>query len=162
MLHCIGVDAQYLRVLKFSERTPVAPGVFVTAIDANHCPGAALLYFETSWGQFLHSGDMRWDPATMRSNPQLAALASKALAQGRGMDVLFLDTTFCNKQATFPAQPIVLREIADMCAAFLEGATRPLMLVGTYTIGKERVLLALAERFRSRVFVSPEKYASTR
>jgi L-ascorbate metabolism protein UlaG (beta-lactamase superfamily) len=43
----------------------VLQGVTVTAIDANHCPGAVMLLFEVptldgSVNRILHTGDCRW------------------------------------------------------------------------------------------------------
>ena len=34
--------------------------VCVTAIDANHCPGAAMFIFEGYFGKILYTGDFRY------------------------------------------------------------------------------------------------------
>lgn len=76
------------RVLTVLVYEPVLiEGVRVTALDANHCPGALLLLFELPDGRrILHTGDMRWD----ESMKQYSAFASGAI------DELYLDTTFCD------------------------------------------------------------------
>ena len=75
-------------LLHFTVDQPVlVEGVTVTAMDANHCPGALLLLFELPDGRrILHTGDMRWDEC----------MKSYAAIAGRPIDELYLDTTFCD------------------------------------------------------------------
>lgn len=76
------------------------PGVEVTLIDANHCPGAVQFLFLLPDGtRVIHSGDMRFCEGLMQ-NP--------LLEQFRGADMLYLDTTYCNPRYCFPAQVSVL------------------------------------------------------
>lgn len=78
-------------------------GTRVTFLDANHCPGAAMLVFEASPGvaggqarrPVLHTGDCRL-VAPMQRLPALARL--------RGRADLILDTTYCDPQYQFPSQ----------------------------------------------------------
>ena len=76
---------ELLRVLPFDERVALGDGVFVTAIDANHCPGAAQLLFEGLPGgkRVLHTGDFRFCDA-MTLHPALAA------ARDAGIDAVYL------------------------------------------------------------------------
>jgi DNA cross-link repair 1A protein len=65
----------------------VIEGVTVTLLEANHCPGAALIHFRLSDGKTcLHTGDFRASK-TMQSHP--------LLQRGR-VNLVYLDTTYCN------------------------------------------------------------------
>ena len=78
-------------------------GVEVTLLDANHCPGAVVIIFKLRNGQtYLHTGDFR---AT-------AALAKHPSLLGKRIDILYLDTTYCDPQYKFPEQQKTLDYIA--------------------------------------------------
>jgi DNA cross-link repair 1A protein len=87
-----GVDASLFRELQLDTPAVVEEeeGVTVTAVDANHCPGAVMLFFETPQGRVLHSGDCRAS-SSMQQNPVLQR------ARARGLELLFLDTTYCHQ-----------------------------------------------------------------
>ena len=74
-------------------------GTRITFVDANHCPGAAMIVFEAAGPghrrPVLHTGDCRL-VRSMQAHPALAAL--------RGRADLILDTTYCDPAYTFPSQ----------------------------------------------------------
>uniref|UniRef100_A0A1D1ZYG4 SAM domain-containing protein n=1 Tax=Auxenochlorella protothecoides TaxID=3075 RepID=A0A1D1ZYG4_AUXPR len=130
-------------------------GTRVTFLDANHCPGAAMLVFEASPGvaggqarrPVLHTGDCRL-VAPMQRLPALARL--------RGRADLILDTTYCDPQYQFPSQDEVLSFVIDAVKAEAFNP-KTLFLFGSYTIGKERVFLEAARVLRQKVYVSATK-----
>lgn len=176
----LGVDAQYVHALPMD--TPVRlPGteVHVTLIDANHCPGACILLFEGRQTtrpaapmrtyRYLHCGDFRACPQQ---------LAHPALQQG--VDLVYLDTTYLNPRYCFPAQPEVIDACVELVKTTVQGhkprkqqatlswnASRAqagapadvLVVVGTYSIGKEKLVLALARALQTSIYcVDARKY----
>ena len=110
--------------------------VWVTLVSANHCPGSAMMVFAFPNGPVhLHTGDFRFH-SKFRQDPVLSALAA-ASANGtgvlrdgfqmsgdlsadegtRGVDTIFLDTTYCAPQHDFPLQSEAVQFVADMVVA---------------------------------------------
>ena len=75
-------------------KATVVEGVRVTPIDANHCPGAAMLHFhDTRTGAtVLHVGDFR-AAACLRSDSPLVSLLDQPPVTS-----LYLDTTYADPQ----------------------------------------------------------------
>ena len=147
-----------LRVLPLGRRVVIAGGCAVTLLDANHCPGAAMVLFEPPppAPPTLHTGDCRWDDARMRAalEPHLAALRDRSALR------VVLDTTYgCPlARATFPPAAEAAAFVAAAVAAEAFNP-RTLFLFGTYTIGKEAVFLAAARAAGKRVYCGAAKRA---
>ena len=118
----------------------------VTLLDANHCPGAVLFLFKIGGEYHLHTGDMRYHPK-MKLYPEL---------QNIQLSTLYLDTTYCNDDYSFPPQDEAIESTLEIMKK--ERKPRTLFVVGSYTIGKERVFLRAAQEFKTKVFVMPDKY----
>uniref|UniRef100_A0A668A597 DNA cross-link repair 1A protein n=1 Tax=Myripristis murdjan TaxID=586833 RepID=A0A668A597_9TELE len=142
------VAEQYVHILPMN--TPVTvEGVRVILLDANHCPGAAMLLFFLPDGQtVLHTGDFRADPS-MESYPELLSCR---------VQTLYLDTTYCSPEYTFPSQQEVITFAANTTFELVTLKPRTLVVCGSYSVGKEKVFLALAELLGSKVCLSRDKY----
>ncbi|KAK4315310.1 hypothetical protein Pmani_013481 [Petrolisthes manimaculis] len=144
----LGVSKQYLCPLPLDQPQQVC-GVEVTLLDANHCPGAVLFLFKLSNGlTVLHTGDFRAHPR-MESYP--------ALWNCNNIDSLYLDTTYCNPVYDFPSQEEVVEACVSVAQNHIADNPKTIIVVGSYTIGKERVFKAIAAALDCLVWVSGDK-----
>ncbi|KAG6448827.1 hypothetical protein O3G_MSEX005732 [Manduca sexta] len=150
----LGVNPKCIHVINVDETVRVE-GVEVTAVDANHCPGAVMLIFTLPNGKtLLHTGDFRASP-TMESYP---------IFWNKDIHTIYLDTTYCNPRYDFPTQDQSLEMalyILRQKKLNLEKAGKKfssvLIVCGTYTIGKEKFFLGMARRVGCSVWACPEK-----
>ncbi|KAI8457245.1 DNA repair metallo-beta-lactamase-domain-containing protein [Phakopsora pachyrhizi] len=170
----LGVNDQWIRVLT-DDHTCEVDGVRVTLIDANHCPGSSLFLFEGFHEdlrpfRYLHCGDFRASPVQLRH----PALLNKRI------DICYLDTTYLDPKYCFPPQDQaidacvemvrsrVLKRIdpsSDKPSPNLNGRVNEvfsidgsiLVLVGTYSIGKERILKSIAKALRTKIYCDHKK-----
>jgi DNA cross-link repair 1A protein len=160
----IGVDRKYLHPLPMN--TPVVvltsqgKEVTVTLLDANHCPGAVMFFFEVGkQRRILHVGDFRWNRTKMLLEPSAKLLLCN---EQKRIDELFLDTTYCDPKYVLPTQEEAIQATIEVAVKEVEASKssrqRILMLFGAYTIGKERVYLSVAERLGLKVYVDKRRY----
>lgn len=144
--HKIGIAWDRLHVLPLNKRITVA-GVNLTCFDANHCPGSIIILFEPPNGKaILHTGDFRFS-SEMANNPVL---------QSSHINTLILDTTYCNPRYDFPNQEIVIQFVIEAIQAEAFNP-KTLFLIGSYTIGKERLFTEVARLLQKKIFVGAAK-----
>ncbi|XP_065343216.1 uncharacterized protein LOC135941535 [Cloeon dipterum] len=134
-----------LRVLPMDE-TIVVDGVKVTALDANHCPGAVMLLFQLLDGtNVVHTGDFRFSPS----------MESYSAFWNIQIDVLHLDTTYCNEKYDFESQEEILQLVGNLAEERFQLANKKCLFVcGSYTIGKEKVFLEIARKLNSKIYAA--------
>ncbi|CAB3245612.1 unnamed protein product [Arctia plantaginis] len=150
----LGVPPKCIHVLKIDETIRVE-GVEVTAVEANHCPGAVMLVFTLPNGKtLLHTGDFRASPA-MESYP---------IFWNKDIHTIYLDTTYCNPRYDFPTQEqslemalYILRQKKQSLEKAGKKFSSVLIVCGTYTIGKEKFFLGMSRRVGCAVWACPEK-----
>uniref|UniRef100_A0A2K6SZ02 DNA repair metallo-beta-lactamase domain-containing protein n=1 Tax=Saimiri boliviensis boliviensis TaxID=39432 RepID=A0A2K6SZ02_SAIBB len=114
------VQEQYIHPLPLDTDCVVK----VVLLDANHCPGAAMTLFCLPNGAvILHTGDFRADPRMERS-----------LLVNRKVHVLYLDTTYCSPEYTFPSQQEVIQFAINTAFEAVTLNPRALVVCGTYSI----------------------------
>ncbi|CBI20745.3 hypothetical protein VitviT2T_004525 [Vitis vinifera] len=142
----IGIPWDRLQILPLNQKINI-DGVDVTCLDANHCPGSIIILFEPSNGKaVLHTGDFRFSEE----------MTSMSVLQMCPIHTLILDTTYCNPQYDFPKQEAVIQFVIDAIQAEAFNP-RTLFLIGSYTIGKERLFLEVARVLRKKVYVNAAK-----
>lgn len=126
----------------------VIDGTKVTFFDANHCPGAVLILFQLNNGlRYLHTGDFRASLA-MHSYPQLIS---------KPIDIIFLDTTYCNPKYDFPKQKTTLEMIVSISSQAFNKNQKLLIVCGSYSIGKENVFISIAKALNINVWTDFRK-----
>ncbi|XP_062436619.1 DNA cross-link repair 1A protein isoform X2 [Rhea pennata] len=142
------VKEQYIHVLPMDTEC-IVNGIKVLLLDANHCPGATMILFYLPTGNvILHTGDFRADPSMERYPPLI----------GRKVHTLYLDTTYCSPEYTFPSQQEVIQFAVNTAFETVTLNPRTLVVCGTYSIGKEKIFLAIAEVLGSKASMSRDKY----
>ncbi|XP_005508238.2 DNA cross-link repair 1A protein isoform X1 [Columba livia] len=142
------VKEEYIHVLPMDTEC-IVNGIKVLLLDANHCPGATMILFCLPSGTvILHTGDFRADPS-MERYPALV---------GQQVHTLYLDTTYCSPEYTFPSQQEVIQFAVNTAFETVTLNPRTLVVCGTYSIGKEKVFLAIAEVLGSKASMSRDKY----
>ncbi|KAF7833711.1 DNA cross-link repair protein SNM1 isoform X1 [Senna tora] len=137
----------YIRPLDLNTEH-VIEGVTVTFLEANHCPGAALIHFHLPNGQrYLHTGDFR-ACKQMQNYPLLV---------NQPVNILYLDTTYCNPKYKFPPKENVLNYVVKITKNHLQKQPRTLVVVGAYSIGKERVYLEISKALQAKIYANASR-----
>ncbi|XP_058179852.1 DNA cross-link repair protein SNM1 [Rhododendron vialii] len=141
---CLYVNPIFIRPLEVGIEH-VIEGIKVTMLEANHCPGAALIHFCLPNGRcYLHTGDFRASKL-MHAYPLLV---------NQRVNVLYLDTTYCNPKYRFPSKEDVLSFVVRVTQNFLRKQPKTLIIVGAYSIGKECVYLAISKALGVKIYAN--------
>lgn len=145
------MNPSYLHELELNKPI-ILEGVEITALDANHCPGAIMLVFRIlkTGVCILHTGDFRATPE-MESEP---------IFWNYDIDTIYLDTTYLNLRRAFCPQVESIEKAKRLVQEFQEQHRdkRILYVCGAYLIGKERFWSALADEFNFRVWTESNRY----
>lgn len=166
------VDRRYIHPLPMNELYPIpGSNVTIALIDANHCPGSVLFLFIIQLGngskaRHLHTGDFRATPrmclhplVRQPQNPPINCLYLDTTylnpqysfpAQEECLDAVceLVKRELCPQQET--KKPSLLdnwmKKTPDpmnlLKSITIPNQPRVLIVVGTYTIGKERVFFS--------------------
>ncbi|EGW34858.1 uncharacterized protein SPAPADRAFT_69243 [Spathaspora passalidarum NRRL Y-27907] len=156
------------------------PGLYVTPISANHCPGSTIFLFESiglenKRTRILHCGDFRVNYEIL-SHPLLKQFSIDP--NSICLDKVYLDTTYMSPAYNFPKQELVCETVATMFQDLMKEETKStslfstwfgigtqsritdfwkkkfLILVGTYVIGKEKLAIAISKKLNCPIYIS--------
>ncbi|WAR24993.1 DCR1B-like protein [Mya arenaria] len=122
----------------------------VTALDANHCPGAVMFLMEGYFGTILHTGDFRYQPGMVHDT-----VLNKHVDCGK-IDVLYLDNTYCSPRCTFPTREEVTANVINI----IESHPNHDILIAMRNLGKETLLSEVALHSKEWIYV-PDKFYKT-
>ncbi|OIT36530.1 PREDICTED: DNA cross-link repair 1A protein [Nicotiana attenuata] len=142
----IGIPWDKIQVLPINQKINIE-GIDVICFDANHCPGSLIILFEPPNGKaVLHTGDFRFCEEMTRNS----------ILQTCGVHTLILDTTYCDPQYDFPKQEAVIQFVIESIQAETFNS-KTLFLIGSYTIGKERLFVEVARALQKKVYITASK-----
>ena len=156
------VEKKFLHPIPLNTPTTImskGKSIIVTLFDANHCPGAVMFLFDIGNKKVLHVGDFRFNRQLMMQVPQLLAFSN-----GRSrLDEIFLDTTYCDAKYTLPTQEEAISAAIEVAGKEMQTSNKDmtmktLFLFGSYTIGKEKIYMSVAEYLKKKVFVDSRRY----
>ncbi|KAI9261124.1 DNA repair metallo-beta-lactamase-domain-containing protein [Sporodiniella umbellata] len=170
------VDSKYIHALPMNKLCRIPHSTIqVALIDANHCPGSVLFLFvvkrpDKTVVRHLHTGDFRASPR-MCIHPLIRQPDNPSIQS------LYLDTTYLSPQYAFPAQEECIKAVCDIAqketmnseyitmerainTSPLSSLVKPkkkLFVVGTYTVGKERVFINIAKKLNVKIYAPQKK-----
>ena len=116
-----------------------------------------LLLFEKGGYSALHTGDFR---ASNAVRDQLCEYFDAATPP-RKLDVLYLDTTYAERKATFPPQEVACATVARLVRSELQRDASTLFVCDAYSLGKENAFDAAIKASGGRGFVPSRRLNST-
>uniref|UniRef100_A0A1A9X1V4 Lactamase_B domain-containing protein n=1 Tax=Glossina brevipalpis TaxID=37001 RepID=A0A1A9X1V4_9MUSC len=142
----IPVKKHFLHTLELNEKVEINDWE-ITALDANHCPGAIMLFFKhmLSGKCHVHTGDFR-ACHQMESEP--------IFWNNVDIDTLYLDTTYISEKCAFCTQHESINQGKETIKKFQESHPNKkiLYVCGSYLVGKEKFWSALAEEYDLKVW----------
>ena len=140
-----GLPPEQIRALKPGDATFLHDGeaeARITALEANHCPGAVMFHIETRGRRILYTGDFRLNDAMRRQIAQIA-----------GVDELYLDATYNDPRYRFPPMETAIESVLDLMRR-RDGRD---VLLAVYRIGKNRILEAARREFGYPFYTTKER-----
>ncbi|CAA6660370.1 unnamed protein product [Spirodela intermedia] len=123
----------------------------VTALDANHCPGAVMFLFEGEFGNILHTGDCRLSSDCLKKLP-LKYMTMKG--SETCLDYLFLDCTFGRCSITIPSKESAIRQVIN---CIWKHPHAPVVYLACDLLGQEEILIEVSKTFATKIYVDKAK-----
>lgn len=133
--------------------------VWITAIDANHCPGAVMFLVDGPYGAVLHTGDVRAEPWFVESltrNPHLQQFIPLPQSiwpppEGspiRMLEAIYIDTAMLVVLRDLPPKEQAASDLVDLMELLDPSTT---FYLNAWTWGYEDIFKAVGRRFNSKI-----------
>ena len=106
-----------------------------------------LFRFKKTGKYALHTGDFRASYELVMSD----------MLRSIKIETVHLDTTYCDSYYKFLPQSKVIQIGVDLALKEIKKEPKTLICCGSYTIGKERIFIAIAEALNIKIFVTRDK-----
>lgn len=114
----------------------------VTVINAHHCPGSVMFFFEGYFGKILYTGDFRFD-SEMKDDPLMGNLLHA--------DTLYLDNTYNSPKCVFPSREESFKQMMEIIQSHEDFHIK----IGLRNLGKEDLLVKIAVDLNEWIKVPP-------
>ncbi|KAF5345172.1 hypothetical protein D9758_009666 [Tetrapyrgos nigripes] len=171
---CYEGTRDLLQPLRLNERTRFELDaseegeVWITAFDANHCPGSVMYLVEGTEGAVLHTGDFRAEPwflESLKHNPFLQPyLASNSPNEsgyefGNGvlktLEAIYLDTACVMQTHQVPTKENATTGLISLLALY-PPTTK--FFINAWTWGYEDILKAIVRHFGCHIHLDSYKF----
>ncbi|CAG7830637.1 unnamed protein product [Allacma fusca] len=133
--------------------------VELTLLPAGHCPGSVMFLFESGSKRILHTGDCRIsvDDLKVMRHLHVGPLSSGHV---KSIDHLFVDSTFCSKNAeVFPDRRIAFEEAINYVRNHLKrGDKYYIKLKFAARFAHEYIIQELFKVFRHKIHVNKNRF----
>ncbi|GMN61235.1 hypothetical protein TIFTF001_030330 [Ficus carica] len=110
-----------------------------------------MFLFRGDFGCLLYTGDFRWETTSDRAKLARTTLLN-ALNDG-GVDILYLDNTYCNPSYDFPPREFAAQQVINIIVSHPDND----IIIGIDSLGKEDLLLHIARVLKIKIWVWPER-----
>ena len=156
ILHCTEITSKFIKI-KFPKVYPsiiihefyspfIIDNVSIELLESNHTPGSSMFLFKLPNGKkILHTGDFRAEPILLEK-----------LSIFSPVDHIYMDCTFATSKLNIPSREICIQFIVDRVNELIK--ENSLILIGTYTVGKEDLVFEVAKRTNQKVFTDEKRF----
>lgn len=135
--------------------------LFVTCLNAGHCPGSVMFLFEKADKLILYTGDFRINPADFSKIIPLHFRSGSELLPKK-LTKVYLDTTFLNLSfATFPTRKESITIMCNVIKDWLMRSSKNVVILECSALyGPEFLFMELSKFFGKPIHVKTKVYSN--
>ncbi|KAF2155253.1 hypothetical protein K461DRAFT_326956 [Myriangium duriaei CBS 260.36] len=129
----------------------------VTALDANHCPGACMFMIQGNGRNVLYTGDLRceaWFVDRLIREPVMHPFVNGL----KTLDRIYLDTTYATRKAPYGKFPTKADGVKELLTKISLLGPDTILYFDTWTFGYEEVWIALSNYLDTNIHVDEYRW----